>query len=136
MDKYYNPSLEEFHIGFEYEIKYKSDNEWKPQVLSKLYDVGFVEFKLNRKKEDVRVKYLNREDIIFIGFLPSKVDNYNIKESFFETKDGSKWLNLEYFEENKGWFVSIDEEESQFGFAGWIKNKSELKVVLKQLNII
>ena len=75
-NKYYTPELEEFHVGFEYEYFTK---DW----VGKDYTHTWVKLKFNQKEdygndldnmvyfietEQVRVKYLDREDIESLGF--------------------------------------------------------------------
>ncbi len=53
-EKYYTPSIEEFHVGFEYEFFH--NNEWRKQTFS-LIDGWPKDLK------DSKVKYLDQEDI-------------------------------------------------------------------------
>ena len=123
---YYTPDIEEFCIGFELEYLGDRDeynNKWHKLKISNSNDLDFV---INGKPSDrFRVKYLNQEDIKSLGFK-------DIKNNIFEsTKDN--YLSLTYFKGNKGWYLNYGENESEFAFVGWIKNKFELKKLLRQL---
>lgn len=60
-DKYYTPSIEEFHVGFEFELKDPITQIWVKFI--------FEEDKLWFIKSNIsRVKYLNKEDIESLGF--------------------------------------------------------------------
>jgi len=122
MNKYYTPEIEEFHPGFKYEAKDPLTNEW-------------VEFEINLEfgslwfasANDTRVKCLDREDIESLGFKQSKTDKY-----WYDSKCGRYWI---YKESIDDWRWNISDEQSEVGFSGTIKNKSELKRILKQLGI-
>lgn len=139
MDKYYIPTIEEFHVGFEYE--HYSYNKWNKDILNILdmqsdsnIDAIF------RESFKVRVKYLDIDDINELGWTAFGRDAW--KETF-EDLQGGCIFNL------------IDKENDEFQlyynnielieiydvcngriFSGTIKNKSELKVLMKQLRII
>ena len=139
---YYTPSIEEFHVGFEYELE------------SMLIDTDVVEYSthicsIKNKLEDlesmckyhtVRVKYLDKEDIESLGFICCKTD-----KRVFRNKDGiiinTGWgspikngitlaIVHPVFDESK---MNIIHEN--YIFNGTIKNKSELKVLMNQIGI-
>jgi len=69
-NKYYTPTIEEFHVGFEFEFRhsdYKEDG-WKkfttPVFNMEREDCPFA----CQTLEEYRVKYLDREDIESLGF--------------------------------------------------------------------
>ena len=141
-NKYYIPKVKEFYPGFEYERKETSGKllkkediviEWKPQVFSikELLTYSFEPednyFKTHLKQNMFRVKYLDKEDIESLGFKESKTDI-----NWYDYKNDRYWL---YKEDTKDWRSIISDQQSEISFAGAIKNKSELKVLLKQLNI-
>ena len=122
--KYYTPHISEFYVGFEFEFYDEEDRDWNKTTINCQSDLcNWTGFDIEKK-----VKYLDKEDIESLGFFSDNTDS-----SFFETKDEKRWINMEYFEKGKGWYLSFDEEENQFAFSGYVKNKSELKRVLKQL---
>lgn len=146
-NKYYTPTIEEFHVGFEYEMKrsfgdgtVKSQEEfdsaeWEKEITTLSGD-PYIHRALTGKNAEnnrcgIRVKYLDREDIESLGWQSILMDSFK-----------SFWYNSFYLDitENQGhkWDVSIftmDEEHSQYHFLGTIKNKSELKKLMQQLNI-
>lgn len=133
-NKYYTPSIEEFHIGFEYEILEKDNTTW-----TKIKSEGFMQMSILffRNGIKTKVKYLNKEDIESCGWKYVKT-HPGITESFFEMtkEDPIDSLGLDYDSESH--YLRI--YDTQFGqdntfFSGEIKNKSELVKLMKQLNI-
>ena len=131
MNKYYTPDIEEFHSGFEYEIltlklkDNKTIREWKK--VDKLHPE--LELLLNDK--NIRVKYLDREDIESLGF--EYEDTLYVKSNV--RGDFEYWIDIEREVENEGLEISIDGEDNENNFRGIVKNKSELKKLLTQLRI-
>lgn len=141
-NKYYTPQIEEFYVGFEYEYKeftFKKEKsgsyEWSKfildidtlQITQGEYNIGNPFGGSNSK--DFRVKYLDQEDIESLGFqeigqedfyLKGEIDNWNIEKLY--NKDIFSYWRIN----NKNNCIIMFLE---------IKNKSELKVLLKQLNI-
>lgn len=148
LEKYYTPTIDEFHVGFEYETNYNSDT-WKEVTLTteeapSLFD-AYVYDAVNT---EFRVKYLDIEDIESFGFVhTTSLKNY--QENFRITnllrrlneEEGDAMYNevrLQYAPDIHrviiyGTVTGFEEEKF---FEGTIKNKSELKKILEQLNII
>lgn len=142
-DKYYTPTIEEFHVGFEYEylnVDEGFDDEWRntrcqPTDLSSLY-MHITRFKKKGifhalTSGEIRVKYLDKADIESLGF--GYTDEFLDSCIFYR-----ETYRLIFDPENQG--VVIDDGEDYENtpyqyFSGTIKNKSELKVLLKQLGI-
>ena len=67
MSKYYTPEIEEFHVGFEYELlRRDSSSQWWSDEVWKTNDSvhNFFNLQFPRKHgipSSVRVKYLDRE---------------------------------------------------------------------------
>lgn len=127
-NKYYTPEIEEFHIGFEYEYFYKNSS-WVKHTLKTKADLTLC---IEETEEDlIRVKYLDKEDIESLGF-KEYVHSYGT-DFRNQTHKIAWWWN------NKGIEIRII-TESGIGekcvFSGVVKNKSELKRLLKQLNIL
>jgi len=134
-NKFYVPKIEEFYIGFEYEEK--SSGLWTKQtydeyspILNKelCYDYGCkydtIQDYINQ--QIIRVKHLNSEDIEDLGFFKEKDEFYtNEKGSIV---GGNNDPNYYYV------FNNIDRGDS--AFSGIIKNKSELKKILKMVGIL
>ena len=142
--KYYTPSIEEFHVGFEFEIEDLGDDGrtrvWRPQVFegeeTRTY---FIE---ELRNDEMRVKYLDREDIESLGW---EIDKTRL--------DGE--TQLKFYKDNKCLYYrkenheigifTIDPSKNDY-YSRYnvdptkvhiiiIKNKSELKRLLKQLGI-
>ena len=129
--KYYKPDTEELHSGFD--IEYISNKEWhKMEVTSGLiesliYDIGvkkgdIINFGRDRgniisdkevefRNKSIRVKYLDKEDIESLGYKMYV------------------WLNGETPT------IRVYHHYPSISFQGTIKNKSELKRLMKQLSI-
>lgn len=129
---YYTPEIEEFHIGFEYEwINTNEDDIWRPTIAD-LEDCYHACNNLNNNIEYLkyRVKYLDEEDIESLGWKYYKKG----------WKDNSKVYRLnisigyELYYRGAG-SCHITTSNGSILFEGNIKNKSELKKVLKMLNI-
>jgi len=129
-NKYYTPTLDEFYIGFEYELgiedvikdcteeKYRHiiiNYNWIPQIC-KSSPVPL---------SNIRVKYLDRENIESLGFKQSVYMGVNC---FKKGLTRIYWFNRPVIS------IELNSSTNQI-FRGEIKNKSELKVLLKQLNI-
>jgi len=151
-EDYYVPEIEELHVGFEFEFA-GLDNYWNKTKYSKccvskegLYTLSWVKslFKGNDSvdfKDHIRVKHLDREDIESLGF------------TCYQNSNDSQWrfhkdnLGLMYNPKSKelGTFT-LDPSKSDFMMKHTIdnkmisvlriKNKSELKRILKQLGIL
>ena len=138
MDKYYTPELEEFHLGFEYE--YKSFSYWTKHSLEDFWicdNDGCIEDYVPTQTtlSLFRVKTLDKEDIESLGWKFIKqhpgTTNFDFeKEGYslhFDPEFGNKW--------NLGIYDGEDQDIEFNYFSGYIKNKSELKKLLKQLQI-
>jgi len=122
--KYYTPEIEEFHIGFEY--------EWLDE--NKLWNKA-TPIEISRKNFDeqtygLRVKYLDKEDIESLGFEFIKEDKFSKYFKFQNfnlqtVKNGTHGIHI----------AQLDEDGHSIVFKGIVKNKSEFKKLIKQLNI-
>lgn len=152
--KYYTPTLEEFHIGFEYE--YMNGDKWeKSEITIQDYKTtGWDYEKQNSWFEEellggirtVRVKYLDQEDIESLGFIRDceragykfflELENKDqlLLENLSLTTNMSDMFQIKLWHKEKGLYG----EDTYYGdilFIGRIKNKSELKKLIQQLNI-
>jgi hypothetical protein len=88
----------------------------------------------------IRVKYLDREDIESLGFKFSgkSIDIWFVKEGSFEIGGWTSYqINLQYGLDDKRLCIyAVDSDETYPLFKGTVKNKSELKRILKMLNIL
>tara|TARA_R110000822_G_scaffold67329_1_gene164012 strand:+ start:3367 stop:3774 length:408 start_codon:yes stop_codon:yes gene_type:complete len=132
-EKYYTPTIEEFHVGFEFEFETGIEG-WKKFII-KNDRIDATLRNLETFKTQFRVKYLDGEDIESFGFKEDeKVKgffNYKPNEDFDRDR---YWLQ---FDMNNGkiW-IRISDEQSEVDFSGFLKNKSEFSRLLKQLSII
>jgi hypothetical protein len=142
MNKYYNPEIEELRFGFECE-KLISKDKWENITFSfsEMFDKNHV---WNYKTWEFRVKHLDREDIEECGWEFRNKDTMNRMEFYkgWKEYDGkfSECYHAMYVPLTKHLLISKGDNEIglfdyQTIFAGTIKNKSELKRLMKQLNI-
>ena len=72
MEKYYTPSIEEFRVGFEYEVYVPEKELWSKETFyldaSHINLVKYVNIQTENTLKKVRVKYLDREDIESLGW--------------------------------------------------------------------
>jgi hypothetical protein len=133
MEKYYTPTIEEFHVGFEYHRMYW-DGSWGKEVLTE-DDMEEIE---SEQLPNLRVKYLDRSDIESLG--------WGLKpEGCFGQSDDGEELFTFYIKEEYTMLHTSENilrvfKSNQIGqlaclFNGTIKNKSELKQVLKMIGI-
>jgi hypothetical protein len=151
--RYYTPSIEEFHVGFEYECFYKTYSHewdlegtlsWKKLTVEDLNTAKYINDKDYRPiyhvsvfnngqpipewNKNIRVKYLDKDDIEELGWDDSD-GMYSL------VSGGIKYYLLIYESQDK---IEIRCSESSVmygGFYGHIKNKSELKRIMKQVGI-
>ena len=135
-NKYYTPQIEEFRIGFECEFfNNMQDKIWKKEVCDidlinlayDCYEHGTVEWN-DDITQTFRVKYLDSEDIESLGFVKNNYLGVNCFEK-------SCWRLYWFGKDNMITIEKFYEVEREQYFRGWIKNKSELKVLLNQLGI-
>jgi hypothetical protein len=148
-EKYYKPKIEEFHIGFEYELEQEDDDfnkSWSKEVAEQ--NVGVVINALI-KSGCIRVKFLDKEDIESLGFTffgcRLMTDNvtcdyprvFSIKEPRDETKFGHNPKILYMICEVGPNLFDIENMVTKTKANKiFIKNKSELKKVLTQLSVV
>ena len=131
---YYTPTIEEFHVGFEYQELWGLKNineEW----LTQLYDENDL---IQNLCETLRVKYLDQSDIESLGWKLIK-SNDNRDTFILEINNEFKYGLYKNSNSNNINIDSVDNKkyitESKSYFKGTIKNKSELKKLMQQLNI-
>ena len=136
--KYYTPTIDEFYVGFEYETLPPDSTEWRKRIYSIYVDTIILNDSIQMKGNmRVRVKYLDREDILSLGWVEYKTDKqwwYTKGDYRLFNDDLTHRVHIElYIPEKDGkpeWTHRLGTS-----FAGTIKNKSELKTLLKQLSI-
>jgi len=124
-NKYYVPEINEFYVGFEFEI-FENDN-WKT-VNFNIDDIIPIFARVNGKtiiSDKIRVKYLDKEDIESLGW-KLKTDLY-IKDNL-TLQVHKDLITIKYYDNfNNEWRPKVEQII--------IKNKSELIKLLKQLGI-
>lgn len=139
-NKYYTPEIEEFHVGFEYEIKIFNADKSKPTEWAKQIWTKFSTYKnqmcVNSDGKNItdifvndsfRVKALDKEDIERLGWKRDelvKSEYYTILENVLIVRESI----IHIFE--------LKDYESEFpSFKGTMKNKSELRKIMEMLYI-
>ena len=149
-NKYYQPKIEEFHVGFEYEIyedfDYYTEKTWHKQFYGKNgTNHENMDYVHENYLDKIRVKYLDQQDIENLGWehYGKAVCNWYKKEGMFDDGFASygKWTKLKLLHCSNS-RIKILAYEHSWGeietvlFAGECKNKSELKKLMQQLNIL
>jgi len=136
--KYYTPEIEEFHEGFEYESQDIAADlmgiEWKKGTYSDGQLGAYLSDEI--KRGEVRVKCLDKEDVLSLGWETSRKyidieDNFTIRGNF----DRVFLLTLLTYNTVEDYVKIHTEDYEKEVFAGFIKNKSELNRLMKQLEI-
>lgn len=144
-NKYYTPTMEEFHVGFEHEILY--NDKFESLTVTSWPDFEDIHYALNL--DSVRVKYLDREDIESLGFkFKESAKSLNDTSShFFDIYTLANDIQLshynwytgssdtDYIEHRGVRIIYLPDNVDMVMFRGTIKNKSELVKLLKQLGI-
>lgn len=140
-NKYYTPEIEEFFVGFEYEFNYpigkKDEKEWKKEVYDKrkwFHDNSGISYEWLIKEGDIRVKYLDSIDIQDLGFELLHNDGDALEFNIVDKYDEIIYLWFDYETHNIDIYVG-DGYDKNYLFQGTVKNKSELKRLLKQIGI-
>lgn len=156
-NKYYTPDIEEFHVGFEYEV-FEKGQIYDPNIMTFMpietedkffkftYPDPFYGYQLNKlfAQKDLRVKYLDQEDLESLGFsnTPKDYDKGLVSRNDLMRIIGNDVIKIQTY-----WIYSKDERlirifkgrkyvyPYQEVFRGIIKNKSELKRIMKQIQI-
>lgn len=154
--KFYVPKISEFHVGFEFEFN-GMDANWNQYGFKKqkvlltkddyfgLFTLGWVE-KIYYKPDDplenwIRVKYLDKEDIEELGWGYSgdaKANDNSLEIIYFSIDDYS--LSFYLINDMYGDNINISISQTVNGdyddlFQGTIRNKSELKRIMKIVGI-
>lgn len=143
MDKYYTPELEEFYYGFKYYYREYEKSKYVDCIFGDINDTDLNDIIEEINDGKVKVKYLDKEDIESLGFNITK-DNEEIELSLESKKyiggpsagDDYKIVILYGLDNKEMWIYKQCNNGYEYDlFKGLIKNKSELKKLLKQLGI-
>jgi len=125
--KYYTPVKKEFHRGFECEVR---DGDTWNKIKCNIIPYGHLTL-----VDLYRVKYLDKEDIESLGwkhnsystFPNGVIEVFKLKHYVFSYYRDEYSTVFEY--------TILDELRNRRLYLGEIQNKSELKVLMKQLGI-
>lgn len=116
MSKYYTPTPAEF--GLDFEFQYLRNEVWYNEVITFFEEAH----EWVNSTSDLRVKYLDREDIESLGFEDVSDDPNTIK---FRLDD------IDIYTRN--WKIFGITYHKNLSFNGTVKNKSEFKRILTQI---
>jgi hypothetical protein len=123
-NKYYIPQIEEFHVGFEYELEDPITKLWVKFIFEE-DKLWFV------KSNKVRVKYLDKSDIESLGFKIFKEDIYRYKDTNYYLSYDFNVHSLFVWRE-----LNLKTNPSYpLVNALIINNINELQVILKQIGV-
>lgn len=152
-NKYYQPEIEEFYVSFECEMKNSSDPihfDWEKCIFkndfsNELNEDYCFEYLYNDLKDgNIRVKHLDREDIESLGWEYSVLaKRYFLKSVGLDDDEINSGKGIWLFHtgiiesEIPDRWVIVDCRYAlhQIRFDGNLKNKSELRKLMQQLNI-
>jgi len=159
VEKYYTPTIEEFCVGFECELRNSSGKnyEWEPfkivgvddgEISGSKMDWSFYDSANAIKDEMIRVKYLDKQDIEECGWHSEMVVNVwseddDIIDGYVINKNNTDTYVLLHSEEGNIVGIYLQRIYNEFSgnweehrlFSGYINNKSELKNIMKMINI-
>jgi len=131
-------------VGFEYKTIYLQDyDNWVKEVLNQEDASYFFDsYITDASPLEFRVKYLDKEDIESLGFKFDRTSEGNKQHKFYKNnirlfyRYDTKELGTFTMDPSRSdYFSKYNRDNKMISFL-IIKNKSELKVLLKQLNII
>jgi len=142
MNKYYTPEIEEFHFGFEFESNYVLfGKDWTKVVLSEEHDWFYSSYVNDAVPTEFRVKYLDKEDIESLGWKFDKISNEGQWKFFKDNiclyyRPKTHELGIFTIDPSKSDYMMKHIMDNKQIHILIIKNKSELKKLMKQLNIL
>ncbi len=132
-DKFYTPTIEDFHVGFECEIF--ENEKWNNHTLHK-GDLNGLFYYKTLHQNNLRVKYLDQQDLESLGWNFEGKNGFTINKKFWlDLYDKDKFSCNIHIEEGSS-LGTFEMEEVDTLFHGTIKNKSELKKLMQQLGIL
>lgn len=124
---YYTPQIEEFYIGFEYEVCSNDHADiWEKAVFNGTERFDVIESQCNL----FRVKCIDIEDCLSLGL---KLKIWDNGSGYFKKGNYTIGIYLSYL------FCTVSQNDNGnniIRFSGNLKNKSELKRVLQQIECI
>lgn len=153
-DKYYTPKIEEFHVGFEYEV-FQKGQPYDPSFMYLIphnekdewckfkHPDPFLGYNLEKmfKIYTLRIKHLDIEDIESLGWKEHKHKYYvmELPSSYpyhLHAVLDFRWSTHDISIDVVRSIKYRDSDEDQRIFRGTIKNKSKLKTLMKDLKIL
>ncbi len=129
--KYYTPEIEEFHKGFEFEW---FENQFKKDTFAITTDDDLEIIDDEIREGKIRVKLLDKEDVLSFGWKDDGNDWFRFRSNTNHNYE------LSIYDDNRIhiYFIRYNNGEKKFDqyFAGYCKNKSELKKLMVQIGII
>ena len=129
MSNYYYPTVEELYVGFECEINASCVKP--PIYVKKVLNVLDMEWALTKNPsidQELRVKLLDTSDIISLGWNQTFDDRYIfVLKGYVLLKQPSNILYI---------YRNISNNDISTIFVGKVMNKSELKKLMIQLEIM
>lgn len=139
--KYYTPTIEEFHVGLEFEQKnYSREAEWYKRTVDDYFfatpsygpgEGGIAEISEvwdALRKGEIRVKHIDNSDVLSLGWIVDEA----LEPIGYIIKNENKSFILRGFEGATLIQILCDQRQIFFGS---LKNKSELKKLMAQLAI-
>lgn len=147
--KYYTPDIEEFCVGFEVEINHKIRNgsgerSWsKEKFRMSEENIRFTKYLLENEPENIKVKYLDEQDILDLGWVktedkcPYTGRNYFkiVREDGFNTGVVYKIVLYQNGSLHYMWESYSSDATDKGQMIINIKNKTEFKKLMQQLRI-
>ena len=136
---YYPPTIEEFYVGFEYEIKIKDNWRKKSTTISDFSPISDYDG-MSILEEDlisniIRVKTLDQSDIESLGWVNSEKLEFT-KDTWILRKFEDGLIIYKDYSNGKFKYPWLYEDSTDKIFEGTIKNKSQLKFIMKCLGIL
>ncbi len=158
-EKYYVPSIEEFHVGFEYEANpivanaahiegINIDNfllnpekypkveygwlGWELITAGGELNLKLIEARMRRNK--LRVKHLDRDDIESMGFIMGSFEVTSSKIMLYRGNIQIQIDEEDIAEVQIARYKGLDKIDQLFH--GTVRNRSELSVILKQIGVV
>lgn len=145
-NKYYFPSKDEFHYGFEFEMvemcsinKGHRQLQFNKKVLNSFSSVTDFNIYSGLRDKEIRVKYLDQQDIEELGWKQVKLKRLVFNCLFEFIVDEYKYTLIVLTDNETTISITMEDTTITDGvnckplFTGVVKNKSELKKLMKQL---
>jgi len=132
-NKYYTPSIEEFHKGFNYEFL-DTFGDWTSDFKDLFY---WESLPKDLEQGKIRVKYLDRKDVlstVFVSDITKEFQKPDLVVCETTEKSCHSYYKLVYSIKNR--HLELYDCEDDLLFTGTIKNKSEFKQILQWTGIL